>query len=132
MKKTFVPLVLLCLFLVTACSVDQEEKLRDIEYTVATIEQLPQEVQEVIKEKKKENMQFTYETEEYLYVIKGYGAQATSGYSIQVKEFYLTQDHMVFSTILQGPREGQQVKEKETYPVIVVKTESLDKNVVFQ
>ena len=69
---------------------------------------------------------------EDLYIAKGYGRQETSGYSIQAKELYLTKDCLVFDTELTGPGEGQKVQETATYPYVVVKTEYMEKNVIFQ
>ena len=55
----------------------------------------------------------TYSDEEKLYIVTGYGPQETGGYSIQVKELYLTENAIVFDTELSGPEKGETVT-KET------------------
>lgn len=90
------------------------------------------ELAEAIEERKAEEFQFIYHSGEDLYIAKGYGRQETSGYSIQAKELYLTKDCLVFDTELTGPGEGQKVQETATYPYVVVKTEYMEKNVIFQ
>ena len=58
--------------------------------------------------------------------------QASSGYSIQVKECYLTSNAIVFKTNLLGPSKSENIVETKTYPYIVVKTEYREEMVVFQ
>lgn len=108
------------------------EKLRDMEYTVVPEADVPEELLAAIQEKKEEEFQFIYESGEDLYIAKGYGVQPTSGYSIQARELYLTKDCLVLDTELTGPGEGQKVQETRTYPYIVIRTEYMDKNVIFQ
>ena len=102
------------------------------EFTVVAEQDIPPELAEAIEERKAEEFQFIYQSGEDLYIAKGYGRQKTSGYSIQAKELYLTKDCLVFDTELTGPGEGQKVQETATYPYVVVKTEYMEKNVIFQ
>ena len=74
----------------------------------------------------------TYETPEHLYIVRGYGEQATGGYSIQVAELYLSNNAVFFKTTLIGPRKGEKTAKSPSYPYIVLKTEKVDKNVVFE
>ena len=73
----------------------------------------------------------TYETPEHLYIVRGYGEQETGGYCIQVKELYLSSNAVFFSSELIGPRHAENVPKSPSYPYIVVETEKVDKNVVF-
>lgn len=118
----------------TACSVEKvsEEKLKDLEYTVVASDEIPEELMTQIEEEKKEPMTLTYGDKGYLYIAKGYGAQETSGYSIEMKELYETENSICIKTELLGPDKSEQILEKETYPYIVVKIEENEKYVVFQ
>ena len=74
----------------------------------------------------------TYETEGYMYIAKGFGTQATSGYSIRVLELYEAVEGIVFSAELLGPAKDEPVLQVETYPSIVIKIPDLDMDVLFQ
>ena len=63
---------------------------------------------------------------------KGYGARPTSGYSIEVKQLYETENAVCIQTELTGPSKEEKIAEKQTYPYIVVKMEWIDKNIVFE
>ena len=67
-----------------------------------------------------------------LYLCIGYGEQATGGYSISVNELYLSENAIYFDTNLIGPDPSETVAETVSCPYLVVKTEYLDKPVVFQ
>ncbi len=120
--------------LLAGCSVEKTNrtKLRDLDYHVAAKEEIPEELNLQIEEKKTADFKLTYETPEYLYIVRGYGEQATGGYSIQVKELYLTSNAVFFSTELIGPRKGENTAKNPSYPYIVVRTEKVDQNVVFE
>ncbi len=107
-------------------------KVKDLDYCVVTEEEIPEELLAQIKEKEAADFKMTYETPESLYIVRGYGEQQTGGYSIQVKELYLTTNTVFFSTELIGPRKGETVTKSPSYPYIVIKAEKVDKNVVFE
>ena len=62
----------------------------------------------------------------------GYGPQSTGGYSIAVKELYLTSNSIVIDTELLGPEKGENPAPETSYPYVVVKTEFSQKPVVFE
>ncbi len=107
-------------------------KVRDLEFTVVDQEWLPEELKAIIEEKKTQPFKMTYSDDENLYIVVGYGPQETGGYSIQVKELYLTDNAIVFDTELLGPEKGETVAKETSYPVIVVQTELLENPVIFQ
>ena len=115
-----------------ANGVAKPEKIKDIEYTVQEESQVPEELLAKMKEKQKEPFQMTYETEGYMYIAKGFGTQATSGYSIRVLELYEAVEGIVFSAELLGPAKDEPVLQVETYPSIVIKIPDLDMDVLFQ
>ena len=61
----------------------------------------------------------------------GYGKQATGGYSIKVKEVYLTEDAVCVDTILIGPNENDLVLKAPSYPYVVIRTECLDGKIIY-
>lgn len=117
----------------TACSLEQleEEKLKDIEFTVVQQDELPEELQEQIEQEKQEKMRLVYADKGYLYIAEGYGEKDTSGYSIEVKEVYETEDSICIKTELLGPDKTEKVVETKSYPFVVVKIEYSEKYVRF-
>lgn len=135
MRKSILCILLICILsLLSACSVERTnlEKLRDIEFTVVEEDDVPQELQEKMKEKQETRMRMTYADKGYLYIAMGYGVQETSGYSIEVKECYETSNAIYIHTNLLGPAKDEKIVESKTYPSVVVKMEFIDKNVVFK
>lgn len=132
MKKIFTLLIIA--ILLTGCSVENQnqEKIRDLEYTVVENEDVPDELMKIIEEKKEEVFKITFKSNDYLYIVVGYGKQPTGGYSICVDELYLTKNAVYIDTTLLGPSKDESISQALTYPYIVVKTEYLDYSVVFR
>lgn len=86
----------------------------------------------MIKEKEKEPFKLTYADKGELYIAEGYGEQSTSGYSIEVKDCFETENAIYIHTNLMGPAKDEKIVETKSYPYIVIKMEFIDKNVVFQ
>ncbi len=120
--------------LLTGCSVEKEnqDKVRDVKFTVVGEAELPQELLELVTEKKAAPFKLTYSNDSGLFIAVGYGEQATGGYSIAVRELYLTENSIVIDTELLGPEKGEQVGVEKSYPYIVVRTEYLENPVIFQ
>lgn len=131
-KRVF--LIGMILIFLSGCSIqtNRTEKLKDLEYTIVEKEELPEELCDILEEKKKESFKLTYEAEGALYLCVGYGEQATGGYSISVNELYLSENAVYFDTNLIGPEASEHASEAVSYPYLTVKTEYLDKPVVFQ
>lgn len=55
----------------------------------------------------------TGKEETYLYVVRGYGTQQTTGYSIEVNACYETVDTVVIRTTLQGPEKKEKYTRKD-------------------
>lgn len=122
------------LIFLSGCSVqtNRTEKVRDLEYTIVEEGEMPEELWNILEEKKKESFKLTYEAEGSLYLCIGYGEQSTGGYSISVNELYLSENAVYFDTNLIGPEASEKTAETASYPYLTVKTEYLDKPVVFQ
>lgn len=122
------------LIFLSGCKVqtNEREKLADLEYTILEEGEAPETLAQILEEKKTEEFKLTFVEEGKLYLCIGYGEQKTGGYSISVKELYLSENAIYFDTSLIGPAKGETVAETPTYPYLVVETESVDKPVVFQ
>ena len=84
----------------SGCSVSREDKVRDLEFQVAAQGELPQELSKLIAQKVSQPFKLTYTDSQNLYIAVGYGAQPTGGYSISVKELYLTENSIILQTEL--------------------------------
>lgn len=114
----------------TGCK--EEEKIRDLDFTVVSGECVPAELLEEIEGKKQEEFQLSFRDGNYLYLCVGYGRQETSGYSICVKDLYLTDSSIVLDTTLLGPKHTKDKNvQGESYPYIVIKMEYIDAVVIF-
>ena len=126
-------LVLLSLLFLCGCTVKklENEKTKDIEFTVVAKEEIPEELKEKIEEGKENPVKMTYGDGEYLYIVRGDGRQETTGCSIEVKAVYETENAVYIQTELKGPEKGEEILEKATCPYVVVKIEYRDTHVVF-
>lgn len=125
--------VLFMVLCMGGCNVSHSDgtKVSDLEYTVVEDAKVPEELRAMIEEKKAADFKLTFEAEDGLYIVRGYGEQETGGYSISVNELCLTTNSIYFKTTLLGPGESQKITKAPSYPYIVVKTKKQDKNIVF-
>lgn len=124
----------------SGCSVETKEgnkRIKDLDFTVLGEENLPEELKQIIEEKKEKEFKITYQDNGSLYICVGYGKQETGGYSITVNDLYLTANSVYVDTNLIGPgpenRElyGEKKEGGTSCPYIVLKLQYLDKPVVF-
>ena len=134
--RKFVKMLLAAAFAagLSGCSVSREDKdkVRDLEFQVAAQGELPQELSKLIAQKVSQPFKLTYTDSQNLYIAVGYGAQPTGGYSISVKELYLTENSIILQTELMGPEKGEDPGTEQSFPYIVLRTELLEEPVVFQ
>ena len=94
------------------------------------------ELKEEIKEAGKQEMWISYADTgnegRYLYIVRGYGRQETTGYSIEVNECYETEHTVVVRTTLLGPQKKEKTHKKKTYPYIVIKIPYTDKQIIYE
>ncbi len=131
--KKIVPFIFAILFL-CGCSMqsDDNKKLNDLEFSVMSQDEIPQELAAQIEEKKAEEFKLTYSDNENLYIARGYGTQESGGYSIAVDELYETENAVFFHSSLIGPTAGEKTDNNKSFPYVVVKLKWIDKNVVFE
>lgn len=124
--------VLLCMGVI-ACGTKQDpmEKIRDLDFSVIAEDKLPEELLDMIEEKKTNNFKMTFQDQGFVYICVGYGEQETGGYSIAVNELYETSNAVYIDTNLIGPGVEDKGKASPSYPYVVVKMEYIDKPVVF-
>ena len=134
MRKSIGVLVLLFGFslMLAGCMEQQKtKKLKDLEYTVVNLQDLPAALKEQIEMKKEEGFRMTYSDNEWLYIARGYGIQETGGYSVSVDDCYLGEDVICVKTTLHGPQVDENVVKSPSYPCIVLKTELRSEEVKF-
>lgn len=118
----------------SGCGIEKTDgkKIRDLEYEIIEEDDIPEELKIKIEEKKEADFKLTYESDRYLYIVRGYGEQETGGYSIQILDFYLTNNAIVFDTNLMGPSKDEVKNAAPSYPYLVIRVENQDKNIIFQ
>ena len=128
-------LLFLC-FMVMACGAKQNtdplEKLKDLEFSVIAEDNLPKELLDMIVEKRESPFKLTFQDQGFLYICVGYGQQQSGGYSISVNELYETANAIYADTSLIGPNADERQHNSPSYPYVVIKTEFIDKPVVFE
>lgn len=120
--------------MLTGCGESKEKnvKIQDLEYTVVADKEVPEELRGKLEERKSEPFKVTFADSGYIYICVGYGEQEKGGYSIGVKELYLTDNAIYVDTILTGPGADEVQGSGKSYPYIVIKTEYRDESVVFE
>ncbi|MCI8635862.1 MAG: protease complex subunit PrcB family protein [Eubacterium sp.] len=116
------------------CGIEKTDgsKINDLEYEMVEEENIPEELKTKIEEKKAADFKLTYESDSYIYVVRGYGEQETGGYSIQILEFYQTQNSVIFQTNLIGPSKDELKNAAPSYPYVVIRAQNPEKNILFK
>lgn len=127
-------LLILTVVLTSGCGMfgEKYKRVKDLEYTVLDSVEVPEEMLQQIELQKEKEFMLTYSDGEYLYIARGYGEQETCGYSIQVENLYLSEKVLYFEGKLVGPEKGEKVERKLSFPYIVVKTEYVEKPIVYE
>lgn len=133
MRKKYLLLLPLIVLILTACSVRKadDKKLRDVEFIVLDKDDVPEEFMAKIEEAKEGQVKLSYADRGYLYIARGYGQKDTSGYSVEVRRCYETENEIHVETGLLGPGKEEKILKKKTCPYVVIKTEYTDKQIEF-
>lgn len=105
---------------------------KEVDYTVVDIMKLPKELTELIEENKKDEIRMTYTDGGDMYLVRGYGEQASGGYSIQVAGCTEDEETVYFDTRLLGPSGQEKLPKEPSCPVLVVKIEAREKDILIQ
>lgn len=134
--KRVTAIISLCFFIIMMCSCTSSQenyvKIKDLEFTVVEESMLPEDLKTMIESKKIEPFTATFTQDGYIYITAGYGTKQSGGYSIIVRELYQSNEGICFLAELMGPGKNEAVIQTETHPYIVVKTEDIGLNVIFQ
>ena len=124
----------LCILILTACAAGKtdNEKIRNVEFTVVDREEIPGEFLARIEEGKEGELKLSYGDKGYLYAARGYGVQETSGYSVTVDQCFETEQKIRIGTSLLGQWKEEKILKKKTYPYVVIKMEYTDKQIEFE
>ena len=109
-----------------------DKKMEDMEFEVVNVQVLPEEIRDIIEDKKEKAFQMAYHEAEWTYIILGYGIQETSGYSIQVNEVYKGENGVWVDTDLIGPEKSESVETVSTYPYVVIRTDKIEQMIRFK
>ncbi|MGL5258603.1 MAG: protease complex subunit PrcB family protein [Lachnospiraceae bacterium] len=133
MKRFLIAMVIFLASHLISCGIKMEiPKEKDLEFTVVSEECLEEELRNMIYEKQEEGFTITYVDDGYMYLCIGYGKQKSGGYSIAVKELFLSTNAIYVDTNLIGPKNGEEKLEGNSYPYIVIKIKELELPVVFE
>lgn len=106
--------------------IDMEADKKEVEYVICKESNLPAQLQEILKEKKKKAGTFTFSNSMYTYLVVCYGPKPYSGYSVRIEECSRTTEALYLRTQLIGPSSSEPVIETETFPFLVVRCEKVD------
>lgn len=110
---------------------DNGERLA-IDFTVVEGDDIPEELQEIIESHKMEEIKMTFEGDDGLYIIRGYGEQPAGGYSISADMVELSADGLHVTTTLIGPSSEENPAAEPSYPYIVLWVEKTGQEVQFE
>ena len=119
-------------FSVTGCHKATESERTDVEFSVMTDEELPEELLAVIEKNMEKEMRLTWMDGEEMYLIRGYGKQVSGGYSVAVAECAQDEETLWFDTRLIGPPDEESRSGMVSCPYLVVKIAATEKEVVIE
>ena len=109
-------------------------KRSELEYTICTETELPDELKVMIEERKEKEFQLVYENSAYCYLAVGYGRQKNDNYVVDVKDFYESEEQIILDTILISSSKADTDKTGylETCPYIVIRCAATEKPASFK
>lgn len=133
-KKRRIAIGLLAVMLcICGCSVETTDgsKEQELEFTIVEEHEIPEELMTQIEAQKEMDFKLTYESDDILYIVRGYGEQETGGYSVAVTDLYESSNAVCIRTELIGPGENETVAKSPSFPYIVVCLPTQGKTVCF-
>ena len=131
---TIVGLTVLLLPVFFGCGKKEDDRSgrSEVDFEVVPKEELPAPLAEAVEENKKDEIRMTYMDGEDLYLVRGYGEQATGGYSISVLECSEDEEKVYLDTRLLGPENPDEISRDPSYPYLALRIDMRDKEVVIQ
>jgi hypothetical protein len=124
---------------ISGCSLKSEDSSKkNLDFTVCDSTRIPEELQEIIDEKKNKEFKISYINNAYMFIAIGYGEQGKTNHKITVEDLYLAEDGIHVKTMLYSEKAtGTDAdKTQETgntlTPYIVIKCEKYDVPVIFE
>ena len=134
-------LVRLSLFMVTVClcitligctntfhidgfhlaKLGKREQGQAVNYEICAEKNIPERLQKILEERKKQPGTFAYKNSKYTYLVVCDGEKPYSGYSVRVEQCWKDKEQLYLQTQLIGPAAGEEVIEAITYPFLVVR-----------
>ncbi len=136
-KAAFLMLLFLFVMVALTACVDKKKDSgkKDIEFTVCDKTKLPEELVEIIEEKKEKECKLTYINGSYMYIVVCYGEHSRDNLNVIVNDLYITEAAVYVDTTLatskNTPTNATAVGEYSMYPYIVLKCEKYDLPVIF-
>jgi len=137
-------LVLVALACVSSgCRKQEVRERQELEFTVCAETELPDDLRQIIEEKKLHAFQMSYTTKEHLYIVVGYGEHDRTNLCVVVEELYKTDRAIYIKTDLKTEAEmegeisgvasdtnpdmsGGQIGPSSMYPYIVIRLPRLE------
>ncbi|MCD8022985.1 MAG: protease complex subunit PrcB family protein [Lachnospiraceae bacterium] len=107
-----------------------ESERIEVEFSVMTTEELPEELLTILEANKEKEMRLTWMDGDEMYLIRGYGKQENRGYSIAVAGCTEDEETLWFDTRLIGPPDEEALSEGDSCPYLVVRIAATEKEVV--
>ena len=123
------------LFFVTGCKREQDEIRSEIEYTVCDNTMLPDELRDIIDERKDRVFKLAYIDTDNMYIAVGYGEKDRNNLCVMVEELYATDKAIYIETNLltngATPSDATTYGSSSMYPYVVVKCQKIDLPVLY-
>ncbi|MCD7818554.1 MAG: protease complex subunit PrcB family protein [Lachnospiraceae bacterium] len=129
-KRLSLFLMFLMIFAAAGCGKKEESVRTDVDFSVITAGEVPQELAEIIEKNEENEMRLAWKTEDALYLVRGYGKQSSGGYSVAVAECTEDEEYLWFDTRLIGPQDPDNLSQEPSYPCLVVKIAPTEKEVI--
>ena len=134
-KKWVCFFLTMCFLLLASCGKKQDtgEVKKQVAFSICEEEELPDELKDLIEDKKECPFQLTFQNSANLYIVVGYGEQPRGEYVAAVRELYETEKGIYADTTLISLSyvRDQKAGEPSTYPYVVLKCKKTDKPVFF-
>lgn len=105
--------------------------VNSLDYSIVDDIDYPDAIKKIIEENKSQPVFSTYMTNDFLYIIIGYGPQPTDGYSVAINRLFESANAIIVDSTLIGPSKDMNISSSVSYPVTVLKLSRLDKDVIF-